>query len=481
MAGAHVEWVLYSVAAVLAAGLSALSAGHALLWKRDPRATLGWIGICLTLPLFGPLLYAMFGVNRVRRTALEWQARGRRLPGGSAAFRAAPPVLPTGSGTEHLAELRSLADRVTHRSLVGGNAIAPLHDGEAAYPEMLAAIASAKHSVHLSTYIFDGDRTGREFVDALHRAAVRGVEVRVLVDGLGEKYSSPMARHLFPFGTPVRIARFLPLRNGAYLNLRNHRKILVVDGRIAFTGGMNLGDRHLVTRPSRRGPVSDVHFRVEGPVISDLQKIFLEDWFFATGDFRDDERFFPPLPDAGAAAVRAIDDGPDERLRKIHWVVMGALSCASSRVRIMTPYFIPDRSLLAALGTTALRGIEVDLLLPGRNNLPFMHWAARDYLSELLPYGIRVRYQPPPFVHSKLLLVDGLWSLIGSANLDPRSLRLNFELDLEIYDPALAKKLGDRFDERFAASRPVTLEELERRRLPVRIRDGAAKLFSPYL
>ena len=466
--------------ALAAASLSVACAGHALVSKRDPRAALGWIGICFSLPLLGPALYLIFGVNRVRRTALQWAAAGRRLT-GKRAFRAASSVaLPADSGTEHLAALRHLVDQVTHRVLMGGNRVAPLHCGEQAYPAMLEAISAARHSIHLSTYIFDGDETGWLFANALAAASARGVEVRLLVDGLGEKYSRPSARRLLQ-RTAAQIGRFLPLHRGGYINLRNHRKIMVTDGLHGFTGGMNIGDRHLAGRTSRRGPVIDVHFQVEGPVVADLQRVFLEDWFFATGELHDDPQCFPRIPAAGASAARTIDAGPDEELHELHWVVLGALACARRKVQIMTPYFIPDPALTAAMASAALRGVEVSLLLPGQTDHPFVHWATRSYLGEILPFGIRVRYQPPPFVHTKLLLVDDLWSLVGSANLDPRSLRLNFELDLEIYDAATTGALARHFEESFARSRAVTLDEVDGRSLAERLRDGAAKLLSPYL
>jgi cardiolipin synthase len=345
---------------------------------------------------------------------------------------------------------------------------------------MLEAIAEARHSVHLSTYIFDGDATGRRFVDALRAAADRGTEVRVIVDGLGEKYSRPTARKLL-HGSGAETARFLPVRKGGYLNLRNHRKILVVDGLTAFTGGMNIGGRHMVEKPETAHPVVDLHFRVDGPVVADLQRVFLEDWYFVTGELLDEERFFPLLRPAGTAFARAIGDGPDKVFRKLHWILMGALSRASRRVLIMTPYFIPDRPLVSALATTAMRGIEVCLVLPALNNLPYVHWATRSYLWELLECGIRIYYQPPPFVHTKLLLVDGLWCLIGSANLDPRSIRLNFELNMEVYDRELTGSLERHFLEVLSRSREITQEEMDRRALPEKMRDGMAKLLSPYL
>ena len=463
--------------------LALLSAGHALLWKRDPRSALGWIVACLTLPLFGPLLYWSMGINRISRKARQWLESGRRLAGweniSPRESRQAASTLPPEA--KYLNELRSLSDRVVSTLLVPGNRLTPLENGESAYPAMLDTINRATHSINLSTYIFDGDPTGRRFVRALKDAAARGVEVRIIIDSLGEKYSRPTARKLLK-GSKVRVGRFLPLRQGGYVNLRNHRKILVVDGSRGFTGGMNIGDRHMVKRDSGPPVVKDIHFMVEGQVVSDLQRTFLEDWYFVTGELVNDRKFFPTIPPAGGALVRAISDGPDKELRKLNWIIMGALSCARGRVQIMTPYFIPDRPLISALVTTALRGVEVTLVLPAQNNLPFVHWAGRAYLWELLQHGIKVYYQPPPFVHTKLLLVDGIWSLIGSANLDPRSLRLNFELNLEVYDRELASQLADKFAATVAESREVTLTEVDNgRSIPEKIRDGMAKLFSPYL
>lgn len=475
----HIFWGLLITASVL---MSFLSAGHALLFKRDPRAAFGWIGICLTVPLFGPFLYWTMGVNRIHRRARRWLESGRRLTGW-ANFPERPGeestvVLPTEG--EHLAELRWLGDQVGNFPLLAGNRIVPLENGENAYPAMLAAINGAGHSVHLSSYIFDGDETGRSFVDALKNAADRGVEVRVIVDSLGEKYSHPTARRLLK-DSGVKIGRFLPLSREIYVNLRNHRKILVLDGCRAFTGGMNIGDRHVARGTAAAPSVVDLHFMVEGPVVADLQRVFLGDWHFVTGEILRDSRLFPPIPPAGTALARAVVDGPDKEFRKLHQIIMGALACARSHVRIMTPYFIPDQPLISALMTTALRGVDVTLVLPAKNNLPYVHWATRAYLWELLKQGIKVVYQPPPFVHTKLLLVDGVWSLIGSANLDPRSLRLNFEFDLEVYDREFAELLERHFRETLALSRPVTLEEVDGRPLPEKIRDGVAKLFSPYL
>ena len=470
------DHVLNGVLIALLTLLAVLSAGHALINKRDPRSALGWILTCIAVPLFGPLFYWGMGVNRIYRRAKRWQKEAGEVPRWPDRPVSVPAPLP--AELSYLKELRRLSDRVVSTNLVPGNSIIPLENGEEAYPAMLAAIKSAASSVHLCTYIFDGDGTGKLFTGALRAAAQRGVEVRVIVDSLGEKYSRPTAKKLLK-GSAVQFRSFLPLRPGGYLNLRNHRKILVVDGAVAFTGGMNIGDRHLAERP--KPLVKDVHFQVNGPAVADLQRTFLEDWRFTQGEQLTGPRYFPELPQAGSALVRAVSDGPDKDFRKLNWIILGALSCARRRVIIVTPYFVPDRPVISALVTAALRGVSITLVLPGKNNLPFVQWASQSYLWELLQQGVRIFSQPPPFVHTKFMVVDGSWSLIGSANLDPRSLRLNFEFDLEVYDRAFARQLEARCATAVAASHELTLAELDRRPLPIKLRDGAAKLFSPYL
>jgi cardiolipin synthase len=216
-------------------------------------------------------------------------------------------------------------------------------------------------------------------------------------------------------------------------------------------------------------------------VLRDLQRIFLEDWYFVSGQRLDDPLYFPLLKPCGTAFVRAIADGPDREFRKLEWIVMGALAVARHRVRIMTPYFIPDRSMVTALITAALRGVEVTLILPQLNNLPFVAWASRASYWELIKNGVKILEQPAPFAHTKLFLVDDLWSLIGSANLDTRSFRLNFELNLSIFDQNFSSELSNHFEKIQATSSIITLEDMDNRPLSIKLRDSAARLFTPYL
>jgi cardiolipin synthase A/B len=470
--------LLWEVLWILVVALSIVSAGHALLHKRDPRAALAWIVLCLILPGIGAAFYWLLGVNRIKTRARSWQEEGRTFfwqDSGISDHGTSPvDVLPR----KQLLSLRRLSDTVTRRPLTAGNLIEVLHNGEESYPAMLEAIAQARRSVYLCTYIFDSDDTGRRFADALRQAADRGIEVRLIIDALGERYSFPAARR-FLKGSKVKVARFLPLLTGGlHLNLRNHRKLLVVDNTIGFTGGMNIGDRHLAAGDDPRR-VIDIHFRICGPVVSHLQEAFLEDWHFCTREARPPDP--PPLPIEGGALVRGISVGPNEDYENLTWILIGMLNCARKKVRIMTPYFIPDRSLVFAINAASLRGVEVEIVLPEKNNLPYLAWATRSYLWELLRYGTRIYFQPPPFVHSKIMMMDGHYALIGSANLDPRSLRLNFEFNLEVYDGAFTAILGSHFDAVRSRSRETTLAEVDSRPLPIKLRDAFAKLFSPYL
>lgn len=468
-------------------GFGVFSGFHALLRKRDPRSALGWIVVCVLVPALGALLYWTFGVNRILTRTRRLQKRGRFASIGRTYGDAEVPLAEVHPGrAETMSALVRISERVTRRPLLHGNKVEPLHNGEQAYPEMLEAIRHAEKSIYLCTYLFDTDAAGMEFIDALGASAARGVDVRILVDAIGETYSRPRASKVLRRRQAVKVARFLPLAptlRGLRVNLRNHRKVLLVDSEIGFTGGMNIGQRHLVNDENNKKCTVDLHFRVTGPIIYALEDIFFEDWIFATGDephWSDDDEVEPIEP-TGDALCRAISDGPNEDYEVLTWILVGALGAARERVQIMTPYFIPSRELISALNATVLRGVTVEIILPRHSNLPFVDWATQDMLEDVLRYGVEVYREPPPFNHTKLLIVDRFYVNLGSANLDPRSLRLNFELNLEVYDAELAETLSDHFDRVRERSTPVTREDLAKRNIAVKLRDAVAKLASPYL
>ncbi|MEE4638169.1 MAG: phospholipase D-like domain-containing protein [Wenzhouxiangella sp.] len=468
------------VALLFHALLAPATAIHALLYKRDPRAAFGWIAVCVLFPLAGPVLYLIFGLNRARDRA---QTLG--LPGFSIGYERGVALdqthpLPIDIVPAYR-ELARVGQALSRHPLVDGNRIEPLINGEEAYPAMLAAIDSARHYLLLTTYILDNDHTGQRFMAALGRAAERGVDVRVLVDGFGDLYSLPRSSKVLK-RAGIRVARFLPPRllpPSLSINMRNHHKILVVDDVIGFTGGMNIGDRHCLSLADNRRPTADIHFLLEGPVVGQLRAEFQRMWRFSTDDAELPICGIPPR--TGSLLCRTITDGPDEDLDRLTMLLTAAISEARQSVRIMTPYFLPPRELIGAIQAAAVRGVDVLIVLPEKNNLPYVHWATRNMLWEILFRGARVSYQPAPFNHSKLFVVDEYYSLIGSTNWDPRSLRLNFELQVEVYDPDFAQGLARQVEEAAERGRNVTLTEVDGRPLHQRLRDSLSWLFSPYL
>jgi cardiolipin synthase A/B len=460
-------FVLYALAAV---GTGA----HALLHKRDPRSAWAWITVVWLFPLGGALLYFWFGVNRIERRAR------RELGSAPDRYARAGEPLPDVPGNRvEVRELVRTGRIMSGVPLTAGNHVAPLSNGEEAYPDMLAAIEAAQRTVWLETYIYDADDVGRAFATALAAAQGRGVQVRVLLDGIGQLSWRPGGAALLE-SHGVRAALFLPPRLWPPMlhgNLRNHHKLLVVDGTRAWMGGMNISERHYVK--SAKDPSSDLHFRVEGPVVAQLEVVFADNWRFAAGE-----------PLAAAASVpapcgtvhcRALTDGPNDAVDRLQLLLLAALSNAHRRVSIMTPYFIPTPELSGALQAAALRGVDIDIVLPKRSDQWWVDGATRRWLEQLAGRSIQVYYRPAPFSHTKLFLMDDYYAIVGSANLDPRSLRLNFELVLEVYDEALVKTLQAHFDEVRGASRQVTDAMLRARPLPIRLCDAALWLFSPYL
>ncbi len=464
--------LLTSALAIAHFVLAATVTLHVLLTKRNPASSVAWIGLAWLSPVIGSVLYALLGINRVRR-----RARTLHDTAGNP-LRQAPPA--GGDRDDHLAPLEFAGRRITQRCVEEGTAVEVLVNGDEAYPQMLEAIESAQRSIALSSYIFRVDAAGEPFIQALMRARERGVEVRVLIDGYGGGYlRSPAYRRLRHAGVPV--VRFLhsvmPWRM-PFLNLRTHRKILLVDGALAFTGGLNIGAENLLSARSRY-PVLDTHFRVEGPVVSQLCEAFEELWSFVTNEALDGPLWYPALQPAGAGTARVVTSGPDQDLEKIELLVLTALGCAKSSVRIMTPYFLPDDQVVTALSLAAIRGVTVDIVIPQTSNHPTVDWSTRAHIEPLLVSGCRVWTHPLPFDHSKLLTIDGQWCFVGSANWDMRSFRLNFEINLEIYHSPIVEQVDGIIQRN--QQRRLTLADLTRRSLPVRLRDSAARLMLPYL
>ncbi|MFA6153259.1 phosphatidylserine/phosphatidylglycerophosphate/cardiolipin synthase family protein [Mesorhizobium sp.] len=476
------------ILAIISVVMSTVGIVHAVMTKDDVRAATGWVGVMVLSPILGVLIYAVAGINRIRRATISAQ---RPFADGVVSAKhqldvAAEEALIAERYGQRFMGLRTLGDRVARRTLNPGNGIEMLETGDEAYAAMCAAIDGAERSVLLETYIFDNDAVGLLFVESLAGAVRRGVIVRVLIDAVGARYSVPsILGHLRKADIPADVFNgniVMGLRL-PYANLRTHRKILVVDGAVAFTGGMNIR-KGFSAEFAGSNTAKDTHFRVTGPVVADLFSIAAEDWRFTTNEALQGDawRIIPLWPAPGVPMlVRAVASGPDASNETNHKLLIGAFSVAGKSIRLMSPYFLPDRELISALITAARRGVEIDIVVPAVNNLFLVDRAMTAQFDQVLKNYCRVWRTEGPFDHSKLLSIDGVWAYVGSSNLDARSLRLNFEIDLEILDAGFASQIEARIGAALASAVPVTLEALRARPFLTRLFDRVMWLGSPYL
>ena len=462
--------------------IGASAAIHAAMTKNDVRAAIGWVGVIMMSPLLGPIFYLIAGINRVRRSHIT-ELRDKTFK--QFATYPNPPI----SDIKDIAgpqfrSLHILGDRVSRFQLRGGNHVKVLSGGDQCYPAMLEAIAKATKHIAMQSYIFDNDKIGLRMVEALANAQARGVEIRVLIDAIGSKYSRPSIIRLLRKHKIVH-ARFMTNPFGIrmpYANLRSHRKILIIDGVIGFTGGMNIRQSFL-SEFAQEHTTKDTHFSIEGPAVLQLFSAFAHDWEFTTKEALPFERWCatswsPPEPHVPARCIRS---GPDRFIGSNHHMLQGAFAVARRHIRIQSPYFLPDQVLMGAINTAARRGIQVDIVIPKKNNLRLVDYAMTAQMDQVLRSGCRVWRATGNFNHSKLITVDDVWSYVGSSNLDPRSLRLNFELDLEIYSRDTARTVANLIDQEIEHAEAVTLAELTAIPFRKRLRNRIIWLASPYL
>jgi cardiolipin synthase len=456
---------------ILDVALSAMVTAHVLLHKRNVNSAIGWIGLAWLSPFVGTFLYFGFGINRVQRRARILRRSAKRPRG-----RAGASAL----SSEPFSNLKATVGALTHNELATATISLPLHNGDNAYPQMLQAIKSATTSIALASYIFRSDRIGSEFMEALATAIERGVTVRVLVDGFGSGMFLARSYHAFRKRN-IPIARFMhsiaPWRV-QYLNLRLHKKILIVDGVLAFIGGLNIADENM-RRRRQKIRVRDTHFKIEGPVVKQITMDFINDWHFATGEELQEAIWNPSTQQAGPVEARVIVSGPDQDAEQLTLVLLAAIGSAQKSIRIATPYFLPGEQLMTALILATTRGVDVQIVIPMVNNHRLMGWAMLAHVGPLLQAGCHVWRAPLPFDHSKLMVVDNEWCFFGSPNWDTRSLRLNFEMAIEAYDPELANQMTTIIDQNHGT--PLTMKELEARSYFAKFRDAATRLLTPYL
>ena len=456
--------------------------------RRQPAATLAWLFAIIFLPFIGLACYYLFGARRFQREAdRAAQAADRIQEVAGKVSSAVEEQWPDEAG-ERTRSLVSLGSRVSNRPASPGNAVEMLVDGAATYGAMIRAIGAAKDHIHVLFYIIQPDETGVALRDRLARRAKEGVDVRVLVDGVG---SMGLPGDFFD---PViqaggSAAEFKPVRKFFFrerwrdrIDFRNHRKVVVIDGRIGFTGGINVGREYLGLDPEL-GKWRDTHVRIEGPAVNSLQKVFAGDWLQATGEVLEEDRYFPAPrdPPPGRCLAQIIDSGPDFVWSPISHIFTHCISLARERIWITNPYFVPGAPMRHALITAALRGIDVRILLPARSDSFLVRWASRSYFEEFLEAGVRIFLYRRGFIHAKTMLVDEWVSTIGSVNLDMRSFYLNFELNAFLYGSEMVGKMATQFREDLRNATEATLEQEQAMRLPARLLSSGARLMSPLL
>jgi cardiolipin synthase len=454
-----------------------LLGGWIVLQKREPVATLSWILGLALLPYVGFLIYHLLGPQKIQRQRLR---RVRSRIEGDALE--SPAFAPTEAPDAR--ELAQLAETATGLAPMRASSVRLLVDGAVKYDALIADLARAREHVHLEYYIFMPDGSGTALRDALVECARRGVKVRLLLDAIG----AGTCRAAF-FADLVaaggELAWFHPTRfwrfwSRPWLNLRTHRKIVVIDGRIAYTGGINISDAQ--NERLREDAYRDLHLRIEGDVVRALQRVFAEDWIYATDrrDFLSDLGRVAPPPVPGTISAQVLTSGPDSSWEAIHRMHVSLIHAARSRVWLVTPYFVPGEAAMMALTSAALGGLDVRLLVPRMSDSRLVTLAARSYYDDLLDAGVKIYEYGPRMLHAKALLVDDTTCLVGSANFDHRSFRLNFEVSILFQDVGLAADLARHIEGEFSSA-PRVRHDRQRPLLRSRLPEALARLMSPLL
>ncbi|MDK2857860.1 MAG: cardiolipin synthase [Verrucomicrobiota bacterium] len=481
-----IGWLIHLVAFILVTL-------HCLQRRRNAASTILWIFVAWSFPIIGPLVYLGFGVDRVSdRGYLKFLADEHLLETRKILRNTAPRAywhnmngVPAENAFQR--ELNhSLNALLPNHPALAGNHLTPLEGGDETYPRMLEAIRQAKYHIHLQSYIIGNDSISREFMNALAAKAAEGVQVRLLYDRFGSTKAL--------FGGLFRRARKIPnfkvagwtqanpLKRQFQINLRNHRKILVIDGKNGFFGGVNIHASHL-TRPGKP-PIRDYHFHVKGPLVQELQYSFLRDWYFITREAAETlltEDYFPSLEPAGTITARLINSGPSTEQEVAVETFFNSIILAKKQIFAVTPYFVPPVDILRALRSAALRGVDVHLVVPQKNNHLYAGYASRALYEELLNAGVHIHERRPPFMHAKALVIDGEFVLIGTANIDERSLKLNYETCAAAYSTEFANAMKQIIHEDINCSDEIILSEWRKRPATQRLIENLAALMSPVL
>ncbi len=488
-------WVWFGTAMHITAFL--LVCSHCLKTRREAASAILWMFLAWTLPIAGPLLYLSFGVNRVADKGFKKHTTDQRLLAARKArendafplayWRSVHDAVRGEPDSDLDRELnRAMDAMMPDRPMLGGNEILPLVDGDQAFPKMLDAIRNASHHIHLQSFIIADDKIGHEFFNLLAEKARSGVIVRVLYDRFGS--TRAFFRGFFRRYERVpnmKIAGWTqvnPLKRQFQINLRNHRKILVIDGKTAFCGGLNIHDENLTKNGNQ--PIRDYHFEIRGPMVQELQYSFMLDWFFMTNENPEDilkEVYYPKIQPAGSSMLRLVSSGPNSETPPIADLFFMCITAAHKQVLVVTPYFVPTPDIVRAMRTAALRGVDVRLVVPKKNNHTYAGLAGCALYDSLLAAGVRIFERRLPFMHAKALIVDDTFAVIGTANMDVRSLHLNYETSLAVSDDRFVEQLKEIVINDIALSDQLELNTWRTRPAMHRVAENFCSLLTPVL
>ena len=483
--------------------ICSVTAVHILLNKLEPVSAVMWLVVVFAFPLGGVFLYLLFGINRINTRGLQIKIAHELIL--EDLHKSNEKSVETSSihkalanhideqhefefigSRENYPEYCKMLDRMLPNTIpLKGNKISLLLDGTHAYPKMLKAIKKAESSIHLQSYIIMNDEIGKELFDALRERAKNGVKVKVLYDRFGSwsAFSSSFFSRFLKDTPNLQIHSFSQMMPWS-IQLRNHRKLIVIDGKKAFIGGINISSDNDSHSAKKDRYIHDLHCEVDGPIVGELQFSFLRDWFFIRSSSTSEllrPEYFPHIEACGESIARIVASGPGLDYEATEKVYMTAVATAKEYVWLMTPYFVPDKAFLKAICNCVARGVEVRIIIPEKNNHWYIQLATKSLYPKLLEAGVKIYEKRGPFSHAKAMLIDGDWAKMGSSNCDIRSFRLNFELDFIISNGDFIYELHNQFNVEFDNSNEIKLEEVLNKSIPRQLAENTCALFTPVL
>jgi cardiolipin synthase A/B len=454
--------------------------------KRDPVKTMSWVLVIILLPLVGIFVYFVFGQNYRKQKLFSRKGLKDLAILDELMQEQLASFTKRKLGNHVNEQFRPIISLLLNNSkslYTESNSVWALNNGTETFAAIIDEISKAQNFIHLEYYIFSDDKIGTQIQQLLIQKAEKGVEVRLIYDDVGSwSLKSSFVQRMRDAG--IEVYPFMRVSFPWFtrkVNFRNHRKIVVVDGRVGFVGGVNVADRYIEGDPDL-GFWRDTHLKIEGDAVHLLGVVFQMDWYFVSGKtFKDGEKYLPPLHSVGGTPVQICSAGPDSDWASIMQAYFSAITKAKEHIYISTPYFMPNESILTAIKTAALSGVDVRIMIPHKSDSVVVYWSTLSYLTEMLEAGVKFYLYEKGFNHSKIIMVDSYFASIGTANLDIRSFEDNFEVSAFIYDNAFAKELEGQFHKDLLDCKLITLHTWERRPLINGLKESVARLFSPLL